>query len=93
MSQPLPHPSERLAHPSDRKVTCDDHVMRHLRNHPEGVENLKLLAWIGSLRKTVFSFWDAQEALKRLQDQGLIACANKIWYRREHRPTAPEPRG
>ena len=72
----LPHPSTR------RKLTVDARIVRHLDRHPEGVDALTLRAWLASCRKVVFSFWDVDEALGRLQTLGEIHCANKIWYRR-----------
>lgn len=66
-------------------------ILRWLHNHPEGVPNLQLLAWVDSCtRFGGYTISECRETLFQLRHEALIACTNGLWCRRSLTPPVPE---
>ena len=58
-------------------------ILRWLTNHPEGVPNAQMLAWVDSCKRFGgYTSGEARETLFQLRHESEIACTNGIWWRR-----------
>lgn len=62
-------------------------ILCWLTNHPEGVPNLQMLAWVDSCtRFGGYTTAETRQTLFQLRHEALIACTNGLWYRRNLTP-------
>lgn len=58
-------------------------ILRYLSTHPEGLSGRQIHGWISSISKFEVSMPLCETALYELRDEGLCACANGLWFKRE----------
>lgn len=63
------------------RLTADVHVLRYLRNHPDGLSSEQLQAWLRS-RGEHYSLAEVDAALFTLRDRNVAACTNRVWWLR-----------
>lgn len=72
--------SQRRLHPKPR-LSVDAHVLRYLRNHPQGLTADQMQGWLKS-RKEQYSLAEIDAALYTLRDRGIAAVTNGLWWLR-----------